>query len=191
MKQLEAFGRATHTPIGWLLGPEPPDEPMPIPDFRTIADTPVSRRAETCWTRCICANCGQWWYEEFARMEGEPPFSFVGSAALAEPPEKVAASIRDALGFDLEERAQLATWTEALRRFIEQADAAGVLVMVSGVVGSNNRRKLDPTEFRGFALADALAPLVFVNGCRRQGRPNVHACARAGAHLAWRDGAIG
>ena len=72
--------------------------------------------------------------------------------------------MRHALGIDLEERRRISTWTEALRRFIEQADALGVLVMVGGVVGSNNRRRLDPQEFRGFALTDPLAPLIFING---------------------------
>ena len=48
--------------------------------------------------------------------------------------------------------------------FIEQAEQIGVMVMVSGVVLNNNYRHLDPEEFRGFALSDDRAPLVFING---------------------------
>ena len=56
------------------------------------------------------------------------------------------------------------TWTDALRQLIAKAEDAGVMVMASSVVGSNSHRKLDVDEFRGFALADDLAPLVFLNG---------------------------
>lgn len=164
LKQLEAFAKATHTAIGYYFGGGPPDEPVPISDFRTIANTPVSKPSgDLLDTVYLCQN-RQYWYEEFMRMEGEPPLPFVGSATLADPVEQVATDIRETLGFSLEERRQLATWTEALRHLIARADDVGVLVMVSGVVKSNNRRKLNPTEFRGFALTDPLAPVVFVNG---------------------------
>ena len=78
--------------------------------------------------------------------------------------EATAETIRRALGFDLGQRQRIPTWSGTLQLFIEQADALGILVMNSGVVLNNNRRHLDPDEFRGFAIVDDFAPLVFLNG---------------------------
>lgn len=164
LKQLETFAKATYTPVGFFFLQEPPEERVPIPDFRTMPteyfDHPSPDLLDTIY---LCQQ-RQEWYRDFTRSMGEEPLPFVGSADLGDDVVQTAAGMRKALRFDLEERRQARRWIEALRRFIEQADALGVLVMVSGVVGSNNQRKLDPREFRGFALADDLAPLVFING---------------------------
>jgi len=95
---------------------------------------------------------------------GESPLPFVGSVRVQDEIVRTAARIRTALGFDVNQRRQMPTWTDALRHFIEQADGLGILVMCTGVVHNNNYRHLDPQEFRGFAIADDLAPLVFING---------------------------
>ena len=104
------------------------------------------------------------WYREEARMAGEPPLRFVGSLHTSIDPVHSAARMRKALRFDIEQRRRTDTWAGALRQFIDQADRLGLLVMTSGVVATNTRRRLDPEEFRGFALVDPVAPLVFVNG---------------------------
>jgi Zn-dependent peptidase ImmA (M78 family)/transcriptional regulator with XRE-family HTH domain len=164
LKQLESFAKATHTPVGYLFLQEPPVERVPIPDFRTVANARIARPSPDLLETVYICQQRQEWYRDFARSVGEEPLAFVGSATLASGVEATAESMRHALGFDLEERRRMPTWTDALRRFIGQADELGVMVMVNGVVGNNNRRKLDPEEFRGFALADDLAPLVFING---------------------------
>jgi Zn-dependent peptidase ImmA (M78 family) len=164
LKQLEDFANATHTPFGYFFLTQPPVETVPIPDFRTVRGEAVERPSPDLLDTIYICQQRQEWYREYARVTGERPFPFVGSAKPTDDVVATAAAMRDTLAFDLEERRQMPTWMDALRRFIEQADNLGVLVMVNGVVGSNNRRKLNPHEFRGFALADPLAPLVFING---------------------------
>ena len=164
LKQLEAFARAVHVPVGYLFLSEPPDEPVPIPDFRTFAGEAVSRPSPNLLDTIYTCQDRQNWYREFARVEGQKEYTFVGSATVDTPAEVVAGEMQDILGFDLAARRNCSTWTDALRMFIRHADDAGVLTMVSGVVMSNNHRRLDPMEFRGFCLSDPLAPLIFVNG---------------------------
>lgn len=164
LKQLEDFAKATHAPIGYLFMSEPPVERIPIPDFRTIENRRIGRPSPDLLETIYICQQRQEWYREYLRSLREMPLPFIGSATLESNVEQVAGEIRHALGFEIEERRQCPTWTEALRRFIEQADRLGVLVMVNGVVGSNNHRKLNPDEFRGFAISDDFAPLVFING---------------------------
>lgn len=164
LKQLEDFAKVTRAPVGYLFLAEPPVERIPIPDLRTIGGGRIDRPGPDLLDTLYLCQQRQEWYRDHARMNGEAPLSFVRSVTTASAVDSVAGDLRQALGFDLDERRRAPTWTDALRSFIEQADSLGVLVMVSGIVGNNTHRKLDPEEFRGFALVDDLAPLVFING---------------------------
>ena len=189
LKQVEAFARTVHVPIGYLFLSEPPDEPVPIPDFRTFAGQAVSRPSPNLLDTIYTCQDRQGWYREFARVDGQPERTFVGSATIETPAEVVAGEMQDILGFDLSARRNCSTWIDALRLFIRHADDAGLLLMVSGVVASNNRRSLDPTEFRGFCLSDPLAPLIFVNGADTKA-VQIFTLAHELAHLWLGDSAL-
>ena len=164
LRQLEDFARASRVPVGFLFLNEPPEENLPIPDLRTFQGRGVKIPTPDLLDTVYLCQRRQAWYQQYAQENGEEPRNFIGSLTVQSAPEKAAAQIENAIGFGTTDRKHCPTWSDALRLFIEKADDAGILVMVSGVVGSNNKRKLDPQEFRGFALADNLAPLVFING---------------------------
>ncbi len=164
LKQLEKLAKSTYTPLGYLFLQKPPEEQLPIPDLRTVGNRPLQRPSPNLIDTIHLCQQRQSWYRDFLRADGAPVKGFVGSVRVGANVVRSAHAIRHALNFDLEARRQMPTWADALRRFIEQADAAGILVMCSGVVRNNNRRRLNPDEFRGFAMADPLAPLVFING---------------------------
>lgn len=133
-------------------------------DFRTFGDVEIREPSPDLLDTIYLCQRRQDWYSNEARIAGEEALDFVGSLTVHDDIAFAAATIRDALGFDIDQRRKEATWTGALRQFIDQIDALGVLVMVSGVVGNNTSRKLDAEEFLGFALSDPWAPLIFANG---------------------------
>ena len=162
LKQIEKFAQATGTAVGYFFLSEPPDEKIPIPDLRTIRDQAVIRPSGNLLDTIYQCQQRQDWYREYARSAGLRELEWIGSLETSTPPTEAARKITRGLSFSVEHRG--ANWAEAFTNLRNRAEEAGVLVMVNGVVGSNNYRKLDPREFRGFALADEFAPLVFVNG---------------------------
>jgi Zn-dependent peptidase ImmA (M78 family)/transcriptional regulator with XRE-family HTH domain len=163
-KQLEAFAGVTHVPFGYLFLTEPPVEHIPIPDLRTIRNEALRRPSPDLLATIYAMQRRQAWLRE-ELIEGEAePLEFVGSARLTDQPDSVGREMRRIIGFEDGWAAEVQTWTEAvgiLRRAIEEL---GVVAVINGVVGNNTHRRLDVEEFRGFALSDEYAPLIFVNG---------------------------
>lgn len=164
LKQVEKFAKAVHVPVGYLFMDTPPKEQLPIPDFRTLNNQEIKSPSPNLLD--VVYNCQerQAWFKEFAQMTRQEKLPFIGKADISQKPADIAKDITQTISFDIITRKECKTWEDARRLFIQKADEAGILVMVSGVVLSNNNRKLDTEEFRGFALSDALAPLIFING---------------------------
>lgn len=163
-KQLELFAHKTMTPLGFLFLEQPPDEKLPIPDFRTVGDTPIDRPSPNLLETLQIMKRRQAWMRDHQLEEGQEPLAFVGSGKQVKNVVSLASRIREKLGLSSDWSETLDTWEAALRTLRDSAERIGILVATTGVVGLNNRRALDPQEFRGFVLCDDYAPLIFVNG---------------------------
>lgn len=163
-KQLEALAHKTYTPLGYLFLPAPPDETLPIPDFRTVNDDGVRRPSPNLLDTIYAMQRRQAWLRETLIEDGAEPLPFVEGANISQQPEALAGRMREALKLSAGWASEQRTWTDALKVLREAIEAAGVMVVVNGVVGNNTSRKLDVDEFRGYVLTDDYAPLIFING---------------------------
>ena len=151
-------------PFGYLFLSEPPKEELVLPDLRTVEGRSPAKLSANTLDLLDDVIRKHDWYREFLREEGYGVLPFVGAFRASAQPEAVAASIRRQLGVNEGLRQQADGWEDFLRLLIGRAEDTGILVLRSGIVGSNTHRALSVEEFRGFAISDAIAPLVFVNG---------------------------
>lgn len=163
IRQVERLASATHTPVGFLYLHAPPQETLPLPDFRVVAGATVDRPSPELIDVLDDAERRQAWYRDYVLSSGGDPLDFVGSLTPNLGVVDAADRIRIRHGITSELRATIGTWEDALRLEIERIEASGAIVVRNGVVGNNTSRPLNVDEFRGFAIADQYAPLIFLN----------------------------
>lgn len=165
IRQAEKIAKRARIPFGYLFLQQPPDLPRPqLPDLRRVADPePLS---EDFYETLADVQSKHDWYLDYLGSRGAESLPYVGrfNPNQSPPASDVARDICNTLRWGAEDRRRASDAGTYFSILAEKAEDAGLLVMKSGVVKSYTRRALSEREFRGFAIAEPVAPLVFVNG---------------------------
>lgn len=162
VKQVHALANYTNLPFGYFFLPEPPNIELPVPDFRVGRGWQGEPSQDLIDVLHTCLR-RQAWYRDFALKHGDTALEFVGSASGRQDEAEVASELRHALRFQVQQRSNLSSWSDTRRHLLHAFEDLGGLAVATSMVDNNTHRLLDPQEFQGFTLADALAPLIFVN----------------------------
>ena len=94
--------------------------------------------------------------------EEAEPLPFIGSMTMKDGTGAVMASIRDALGLNLETYRRKRTAEDAFAYLRDKVEEAGIFVLLIGNLGSHHSA-IKVQTFRGFAIADKLTPFIIIN----------------------------
>jgi Zn-dependent peptidase ImmA (M78 family) len=157
----QLLARTLRIPFGYLFLPEPPSLALPLPDFRNFDAS--YRPSPNLRELLNDVMVKQDWYRDLMREQKASKLKFVGSFELDSGAPEVAADIRKTLGITPAFRSMVKDWADHLSKLATAAEDARILVMRSSVVGNVTRLSVSHKEMQGFAVADDLAPLIFVN----------------------------
>jgi Zn-dependent peptidase ImmA (M78 family) len=162
--QAEYLANKLRIPYLVLFLDDTPDlDKIPLADYRTVSGEPIAKPSVDLVDTINAALLRQDWFREYQILSRAAPLPFVGRFTMSDPVKRVADDMRSILGITPELRHQCSGWTQFLRSCMRRAEDAGILVMRNGVVEHSTGRRLLVREFRGFAVSDPLAPLVFIN----------------------------
>ncbi|EKA6821786.1 ImmA/IrrE family metallo-endopeptidase [Salmonella enterica] len=160
--QAQKLASKLHIPFAFFFLPAPPQDILPIPDLRTHGNHWLANVSIDLKDTIASVVRRQEWFKDYLKDQDAEALSFIGSYNVNSDPVEVAENIRQTLKLeDLNPRGL--SWEEYQRKIVDGAEAAGILVMRSGIVENNTHRPLSVSEFRGFAISDSHAPVVFVN----------------------------
>lgn len=165
--QARKLSAILRVPFAALFMPPAALGPSELPDLRTVG---ARRRTFSLDLLEVYDDAlrKQAWVREVREERGFEAVAFVGAAPAPGTVSDAgvsagAAAILKLLELQPSDRQAARDQDAFLSLLVRRAEDAGVLVLRSSTVGANTHRGLSVEEFRGFAIADAFAPLVFIN----------------------------
>lgn len=158
--QAMTFADKAHIPFGYLFLATPPVETLPIPDLRTLQGKGIQRPSAELLDLLKIMLQRQEWYREYLQQQFIVPAKLAGRFSGQDDVATIVQDMRLKLG--VEAHPTRGSWEEYYRDLVQRIEYAGVLVMRSSSLGHHSR-PFNVEEFRGFAIADDYAPIIFVN----------------------------
>lgn len=162
-RQLEELANFLKVPFGYMFLNKPPKTNVIDAEFRRIGNK-IPNMSKNLKDTIYDMSRKQNWISEYRKVNGwnkviPDSFSDLDISDYFEFAKKA----KDFLGLDEYWYDNFNDNRIAYNFLRDKIENKGILVMQSGIVGTNTRRKLDLNEFRGFMLYDDLAPLIFIN----------------------------
>lgn len=161
--QVEAASKATGIPLGYFFLQTPPQENLSLVDYRTVDSAELTNPSRELLDTIHDMELVQDWMHNELIANGFPELAFVGTLKNERDPIIFAAEIRKILNIADDWFRASKSAEDSFKILRNAMSAAGMIVMTSGIIGNNTHRTLNINEFRGFALMDAFAPLIFIN----------------------------
>ncbi len=162
--QAQKLAKALRIPFGYLFLEKPPQEVSLLPDMRTVYDQVSGDYSVDLKDVISDVIRKQDWYRDYLMEQDYSGLKFIPKYNCDSSVDEITAGITETLRLTIEDRVKVRTWTDFFNLLVERTETAGILVMKSGKVGNNTHRILKTDEFRGLAIYDPIAPIIFING---------------------------
>jgi len=161
-RQVEKLANFLKVPLGYMFLDRPPKTNLIESEFRTI-ENKIPEISKDLQDTLYSMGRKRDWLSEYRKEKGWEKLLPEGFDISNK--DITTACLRAKKFVDLDEYwyKEHRDASSAFKYLREKLEDKGIIVMQSGVVGSNNRRKLNVKEFRGFLLYDDFAPLIFIN----------------------------
>lgn len=161
LKQAEKLAKVLRYPFVYLLldSPVTDIDKLPIADFRSCEGKSVKPNINLKEQIEYCQN-QQDWFSDYVNTCDLDVFKYNGKFSLHDDPQDAGLKLKKFFKISYRLNLNADDYLERLKCIFENS---GILVTSSKVL-KNTQHRLSLSDFRGFALFDDNAPLIFING---------------------------